>query len=187
LSLVKARWPEIVDLLLADVGTGSGAVAITLATRIQPARVLAVDIHGPALGVAEANAVRHGVADRIDFVNGDLLEPLQKSKGLFHLVAANLPYVPTGAFADMAPDVRDYEPHRSLDGGVDGLGLIERAVAGGRALLHDDGVMLLEIWPDHGPRLMELGRAGGFDRVRLVKDLAGHDRIAVLDALGEGD
>lgn len=187
LALIKARWPEHPDLCLADLGTGSGAVAIALANRIQGARILAVDIHGPALAVAAANARRHGVEDRVDFVQGDLLEPLQASGGLFQVVAANLPYVPSGAFVDMAPDVRDYEPHRSLDGGVDGLGLIERAVAGGRALLPDDGVMLLEIWPDHGPRLVELGRENGFDRVRLVKDLAGHNRIAVLDALGEGD
>ena len=187
LALVKARWPEEQHLFLADVGAGSGAVAIALATRLPQARLWAVDIHGPALSVAKANAQRHGVEDRIDFIQGDLLEPLKAAGVRFHLVAANLPYVPTGAFADMAPDVRQYEPHRSLDGGVDGLQLIERAVAGGRELLIEDGAMLLEIWPDHGPRLTGLGRQSGFGRVGLVKDLAGHDRIAVLDAQGEGD
>lgn len=179
--LARDRWPDIRGLRLVDLGAGSGALALALASEIEEATVWALDASGPALKVALANAKRHGLAGRIRFLQGDLLESLAE-KGLFHLIAANLPYVPRAAFADMAPEVREYEPRLALDGGEDGLDLIRRAAGQARGRLEPGGALLVEIWPTHGREIQALGERHGYARVRIIKDLAGRDRVAVLEA-----
>ena len=184
LEAARERFPEGA-LALADVGTGSGAIAIALASQLDRARIWATDIWGPSLDVARENAERLGVSDRLVFLEGDLAEPLMPLNQRFHLVLANLPYVPETAFADMAPDVREFEPRRSLAGGNDGLDLIRRLVDAVPNLLFPNGALILEIWPDHGEALKKLGASLGYSRIRIRKDLAGRDRVAIMDWAGE--
>ncbi|MBN1287747.1 MAG: peptide chain release factor N(5)-glutamine methyltransferase [Anaerolineae bacterium] len=125
-------------LHVVDVGAGSGAIAVTLAVHLQPARVTAIDSSPEALRVARRNAGTHGVADRITFVEGDLLDPLTAPADL---IAANLPYVPTRCLNRM-PGI---EPRAALDGGPDGLRCIARLLAQAPALLKAPGLLLLEI------------------------------------------
>ncbi|MFH1091399.1 MAG: peptide chain release factor N(5)-glutamine methyltransferase [Pseudomonadota bacterium] len=181
LFLVRERWPGTEDLKLCDLGTGSGAVALALASELKTACIWAVDVHPLALAVARKNAAGHGLEKRMEFVLGDLLQPFEGAALKFHLITANLPYVPRWAWADMPLDVRDYEPRLGLDGGEDGLDLIRRVVAQAREYLAPQGALLLEIWPTHGPEIVQLAAGFGYGRVKLVPDLAGRDRAAVLD------
>jgi release factor glutamine methyltransferase len=180
LELVRERFPNG-DLALADVGTGSGAIAMALASELERAQVWATDIWETSLEVARENAERLGVSDRLVFLDGDLAAPLITLNQRFHLVLANLPYVPEAAFEDMAPDVRVFEPRRCLAGGTDGLDLIRRLVETAPDLLVPGGALILEIWPDHGKALKEFGASLGFSTVRIRKDMAGRDRVAVME------
>ncbi len=169
----------LVNLALADVGTGSGAVAVSLAVALPEATVYATDASKAALEVAALNAARHGVADRVHFVEGDLLGPLP---GHLHVVAANLPYVPTELLATLAPDVVDYEPLAALDGGADGLTHLRRLLAQARNWLAPQGRMVLEIGADQGREVV--GLASHFfphANVELFQDYAGLDRVVRIE------
>ncbi|MHB8918822.1 MAG: peptide chain release factor N(5)-glutamine methyltransferase [Desulfocucumaceae bacterium] len=166
--------------VVVDVGTGSGAIAVSLAAFLKKARVCAVDISTEALAVAARNAARHGVAARVEFLQGDLLEPLMKIKGLrADLVAANLPYVPSSEMPGLMPDVREYEPHRALDGGPDGLDHYRRLIPQARELLRDGGRLLMEIAPGQGTALRESMGPGW--RVEIFNDLAGRERLVIAE------
>ncbi|MBF0529493.1 MAG: peptide chain release factor N(5)-glutamine methyltransferase [Deltaproteobacteria bacterium] len=184
LRLSAERWPgsglEEMDLQVLDVGTGSGALVLALASKLTSTRFWATDISPSALEVARENALRLGLADRLTFLSGDLFSPLAAQNVKFHLITANLPYVPSSAFNDMTPDVRDYEPHSSLDGGPDGLEIIRRIVVQAKEHLIHDGALFLEIWWTHGEELQNMALGFGYRQVKILKDLADRDRIAVL-------
>ena len=158
---------------IADVGTGSGALAVTLAKLRPDAAVFAGDVSPAALDVARANAERHAAA--VTFVEGDLDAPLA-AHAPFALVVANLPYIPTGALASLPPDVRS-EPALALDGGTDGLDLVRRLVAAAPALLAPAGALALEISAGQAEATRALLRAAGFTDVQTRKDLAGIERV----------
>jgi release factor glutamine methyltransferase len=158
---------------IADVGTGSGAVALAL-KKVRPAAALfATDHSADALAVARANAERLGL--EVTFLEGDLAEPLAPH-GPFSLLAANLPYIPTGELAALPPEVRA-EPARALDGGPDGLDLVRRLVAQAPALLAPGGALALEIGAGQADATADLLTGAGFTDVRRRRDLAGIDRV----------
>ena len=167
---------DVASPRIADVGTGSGCIAIAAATEIPGARVTASDVSAEALEVARANAKEHGVDDRVAFVEGSLGDPLRDSAP-FHAIAANLPYVTTEEIADLQPEVRDHEPRLALDGGADGLDLVRELIAQAPALLAPGGWIVLEVGHDHGAATADLLRAAGFADVALHADLAGVERI----------
>lgn len=161
-----------------DVGTGSGAVALAVAKQLPALRVLATDISPAALTVAELNAKRLRLAGRVTFLQGDLLEPLTEP---VELIGANLPYVPTAIWAALPPEIRDHEPRTALDGGEDGLRLIDRLLASAPLHLAAGGAIVLEMQYDQADALRGLVEArlpGAAVEVR--QDLAGHDRIALI-------
>ena len=158
---------------VADVGTGSGAIAVTLAKLFPAAAVFAVDISPGALEVARGNAERLGLA--VTFVEGDLGAPLA-AHGPFSLLVANLPYIPSGELAALPAEVR-VEPTVALDGGPDGLALVRRLVAEAPALLGPDGMLALEIGAGQAFATAELLRAAGFTDVQIRRDLGGVERV----------
>jgi release factor glutamine methyltransferase len=158
---------------IADVGTGSGAIAIALAKERPDATVFAVDVSPDALVVARANADRLGVA--VTFLEGDLAAPLAPLAPL-DLIVANLPYVRTGDIAGLAPEVRA-EPARALDGGADGLDLVRRLVAAAPALLAPGGALALEIGIGQAAETARLCAAAGLADVRVVRDLGQIERV----------
>jgi release factor glutamine methyltransferase len=168
-----ARIGEATSPRIADVGTGSGALAITLAKLRPGAAVFASDVSAPALEVARANAERLGAA--VTFVEGDLAAPLA-AYAPFSLMLANLPYVPTADLASLPPDVRS-EPALALDGGADGLDLVRRLVADAPALLGAAGVLALEIGAGQAEATRASLQAAGFADVQTRKDLAGIERV----------
>lgn len=127
-----------------DIGTGSGCIAISIAHQKKDALVTASDISPDALEVAQRNAQRHGVAERIRFLCGDLAAPVPTGE-VFDLIVSNPPYIAQGELAHLAPEVRDHEPRIALDGGADGLAFYRRLAMSMAPYLIEGGYLLLEI------------------------------------------
>jgi release factor glutamine methyltransferase len=165
-------------LAIVDVGTGSAAIAVTLATHVRAAHVVAVDISAAALAIARHNAIRHGVAGRVDCLLGDLLTPL---KGPFHLITANLPYLSQADLAAAPPEVARWEPRLALAGGPDGLADIRRLLTTAASRLHPAGTLLAEIGAGQGADVLALANRH-FPRatVEIAQDYAGLDRVLVV-------
>ncbi len=170
--------------VIVEVGTGSGAVAVTLARLLPRARLFATDCSEGALEVARKNAARQQVADRITWIRGDGLSPLtgQGLEDAVDAVVSNPPYVPTPDLAALPREVREYEPRVALDGGPDGLSVHRPIIAEAGRYLRRGGTLALEV-----TALGEQARAvagliaaqGRFAPARIVRDYAGLDRIVV--------
>ena len=170
-------------LRVADIGTGSGAIAVTLAAEVPTLQLSAVDISAKAVDVARQNAKRHGVASQIAFYQGSLLLPLFGMPS-FDLIVANLPYVGTSEMALMDPDVKAYEPHQALFAGPQGLDLFQPFFQqlSESQLLQPNGTVLLEIGFAQGPALLQLANSyfPTAKKIALYQDLAHHDRFIEL-------
>jgi release factor glutamine methyltransferase len=163
---------------VADVGTGSGAIVIALARELGSGRFLATDRSAAALTVARENAAAHGLAQRITFLEGDLLAPLAGCEDRLDAIVSNPPYIPTAGLAVLQPEVRDHEPHVALDGGPDGLAVIARLVSGSPPLLRRGGWLLLEVGAGQAVAVRGLlERSGEYDGVATRRDLAGIERV----------
>lgn len=160
---------------IADLGTGSGCIAVSLAAEMPGLRVVATDISAAALTVAQRNAERHGVEERITFVQGSWGDALE---GAFDMVVSNPPYVTVEELADAAPDVRDFEPHVALLGGADGLDVYRALLGSLHGTLRDGARLLFEIDPRRAETVSSLitDAFAGAETV-VVQDLAGHDRV----------
>lgn len=170
--LKKLTAPEVLDL-----GTGSGCIAISLAHQKKDARVTVTDISPDALAVAQKNASKCGVADRMTFLQGDLFSALPPG-ATFDLIASNPPYIAQSEFAALSADVRDHEPRIALDGGPDGLAFYRRIANGVPPFLKPGGSLLLEI----GYTQNDAVRALLAERPELevgptLKDMGGHPRV----------
>jgi release factor glutamine methyltransferase len=133
--------------LILDVGTGSGAIAIALAKEIEGARIWASDISPEALALAEENARSHNVRGRIQFYEGDLLEPFSPGSCKFDMIVSNPPYIATEEFGSLAPEIRCYEPRAALDGSLGGMRLIEQLIRDSGPYLRAGGWLLVEMDP----------------------------------------
>jgi release factor glutamine methyltransferase len=161
-----------------DVGVGCGAVAVALAVNLPQAEIIATDVSPEALGLARRNADRHDVAARIRFLEGDLLEPLD---GPVDVIAANLPYVRTGDFEAAPPEIRQHEPRLGLDGGPDGLRLIDRLLGQAPAHLESGGALFIEIGEEQGEAARNLAlESFPQARIEVKDDLSRLDRVLVV-------
>ncbi len=148
------RWcraaPGHAEPLIADIGTGSGCIAITLATQLPGAHVVATDVSEQACAVARRNAATHGVSDRIEFRRGPGLEPLSGGPGrAYDVICSNPPYISDDQWQAVPANVKDYEPEAALRGGPDGLDVIRPIIAGAAALLRPGGRLVVEIAEEH--------------------------------------
>ncbi|MDA0264332.1 MAG: peptide chain release factor N(5)-glutamine methyltransferase [Chloroflexi bacterium] len=165
------------DLVIADVGTGTGAIAINLAIHLPAARIFAVDVSDAALDVAAYNIRGHGVADRVTLAIGDLLDAVPEP---VDLIVANLPYIPTGRIPTLQPEVQK-EPLLALDGGPDGLDLVRRLLIQSEDKLKDHGIILLELDPEQVPVVQGLALQHFPEGATSVEqDLAHLDRVLVI-------
>lgn len=161
-----------------DLGTGSGAVAISVARERPVCEVHAADISEPALDVARHNARSAGA--EVDFHCGDLFDGLEELRGKVSVLVSNPPYVKSADLPDLEPEVRDWDPHPALDGGPDGLLFYRRIFAEAGPLLEDGAGLILEVGDGQEDAVFELGREAGFTPLGVRRDLTGTPRAAVL-------
>ena len=167
---------------VADVGTGSGCLAIALARELPQARVTATDISPDALAVARRNAARHGVADRIAFRHADLLDGLPDP---CDLIVSNPPYVPDAVIGTLAPEVRLHEPAAALRGGPDGLDTVRRLVGAAADRLRPGGWLIVEVGAGQSGDAAGNARRAGLQVVDVRPDLQGIPRVVVMQPDGE--
>ena len=167
-------------LTIADIGTGSGCIAISLAKYRPRATIFAIDISSQALQVARQNAERYQLLDQITFLKGDLLSPLTAP---VDLIVSNPPYIAQAELAPpfTPPEVHRYEPRTALAGGDDGLAIIRKLLPQARQKLNPTGLFLMEIGSTQGQAVKQLAKAQfSKAKIQIVKDLAGLDRLLVV-------
>ncbi|MGA7933854.1 MAG: peptide chain release factor N(5)-glutamine methyltransferase, partial [Kovacikia sp.] len=164
----------------ADLGTGSGAIALGLATAFPQAAIHAVDCSPAALAIAQANAAAYHLADRIQFYQGFWLQPLDPLKGRLSGIVANPPYIPSSMVPQLQPEVARHEPHLALDGGLDGLDPIRHLITIAPDYLHPGGILLLEMMAGQAIAVTQLlQQQGSYHPSQIFPDLAGIDRFAL--------
>jgi release factor glutamine methyltransferase len=177
LDLIKGRGLAEAPLSIADIGTGSGILIVTLLTELANARGLATDISPAALAVARRNAEALGVADRIQFV---ATTGLDGCSGSFDLVISNPPYISTEEIAGLEPDVKDFDPVLALDGGDDGL-RVYRDIARNIMELQASCLMVLEIGATQAEAVEDIFSKSGAQPIGRRQDLGGHTRAVALE------
>jgi release factor glutamine methyltransferase len=162
---------------ILDLCTGSGCIAVALAKQLPKARLTAVDLSPSALTIAQENAVKHAVADRLECLTGDLFATLPAGK-TFDVIATNPPYVTTLELKTLDEDVRKYEPRLALDGGPDGLDIIRKIVATAPDYLAHPGWLFIELAPEQAIPVQQLAESTGhYEAVSVIKDLSGTPRV----------
>jgi release factor glutamine methyltransferase len=160
-----------------DIGTGSGNLAVAVTHQHQGAKATAVDLSQEALDMAAKNAARHGVAERIRFLQGDLFEPIPK-EDRFDFIVSNPPYIVSTEIKNLAVGVRDYEPHLALDGGADGFEVFDRLVKQASEFLVPGGHLIVEIGaPQHEPARQRIEALGVFKLAETILDGSRHPRV----------
>lgn len=160
---------------LLDLGTGTGCIPIAVLVNRPDATGVAVDLSPEALAAARENADRHGVAERLEVLEGSWFAPLAGAP--FDLIVSNPPYIASGVIPSLDPEVRDFDPRLALDGGPDGLAPYRIIAAQAGGWLKPGGQVLVEIGHDQGAAVSALFEAAGFADVAVHKDLAGLDRV----------
>ncbi|WIV12210.1 peptide chain release factor N(5)-glutamine methyltransferase [Proteiniborus sp. MB09-C3] len=180
---------------IVDIGTGSGAITLSLAHYLENVHIYSIDVSDIALQVATENSKKLGLESKVTFLNGDLFEPLEKLKlqNSIDIIVSNPPYIPTNDIAGLQKEVAEYEPKLALDGGDDGLDFYRRIVKDSGKYLSDNGVLAMEIGYNQGAavrKMLEEDKGNvPLSCVEIIKDLAGHDRVVVgfFKAIENGD
>jgi len=162
---------------IVDVGTGSGCIVLSLAAVRKNGKYLAIDISENALSLARENAEKMQLSENVNFINADLADVVEPET--IDAVVANLPYIPTAACETLERVVRDHEPRSALDGGADGLRIIEAIVGDAGFILKNNGMIFLEIGDDQGGSVKNLLEDAGFVDVNVLKDLNERDRVVL--------
>ena len=164
---------------ILDMGTGSGILAIVAALEFQKIQVTAVDNSRDALEVAQRNALRHQIADRIEFLQMDLMQDWDHLQSTpYDYILSNPPYISSGKLEQLMPDVRDYEPRAALDGGPDGLACYRSITVNASPCLKPGGYLILEVGDDQAGLVEKILQAhGGWDAIEIGQDLSGHGRV----------
>lgn len=172
-------------VVIADICTGSGCIAIALLKNLPHARAIATDISSDALEVARLNAERHRVADRLELLHGNLLAPLAdhpaaRAHGSLSFLVSNPPYIPDGEWAAVPPNVKNHEPSLALKGGADGLDHVRPLIEQGPGYLRPGGLMLIEVADSNASVALQLLSARpDMEHARVLTDFEGLPRVIV--------
>lgn len=170
--------PDLPTVRAVDLCTGSGCIAVALATEYPSAQVIALDIAPEALALARVNVEEQGVADRVCVRESDLLSAIApEERGTFDLLISNPPYVPSAVCDGLPAEVADWDPRLALDGGADGLDVLRRFAPDALLCLKPGGILALELFEGHMDQARDLVESCGFSDVRIVDDLAGRPRV----------
>ncbi|WP_279223290.1 peptide chain release factor N(5)-glutamine methyltransferase [Megamonas hypermegale] len=165
------------EIEIVDIGTGSGAIILSLLVNLPNAQGKTVDISSKAIEVAKENAVNLQVNDRCEFFVGDLFAPLNDNK--FDLIVSNPPYIPQKDIATLEDDVKEYEPVSALTDGGDGLSYYRRLLSEGKAYIKENGFIALEIGIYQSEDVKQIAMDNGWKNIKIIKDYAGIDRVVL--------
>lgn len=176
--LTAQRATSASQPFVVDVGTGTGAIILSLAKEFAGEAVfLGTDVSEDAIALARANAVRCGLAEKVKFAVADGLDDFDEPQSV-DVIVSNPPYIESAVCETLDPRVRDFEPRLALDGGADGLAFYDRYLGDAVNLLKPGGAVFFEIGENQGAALRRLMADYGFENIILEKDLAGRDRYA---------
>lgn len=181
-EMLVQRGLEVVGPLdhpkILDLGTGTGAIAISLLSEVPDMSAVVTDLSKEALDMARFNARRHDVIDRLSTRQGSWFDPIEVGER-FDLIVSNPPYIESAAIETLMVEVRDHDPRLALDGGPDGLRPYRAIARDAAAHLTPEGVVLLEIGTGQGPAVTDIFAEAGFNRIELEHDLNEHERMIV--------
>jgi release factor glutamine methyltransferase len=178
LPFAGATAERLGECRILDLGTGTGAIALALLSAVPAATATGVDISQDALTTATRNARQLGLAGRFEAVHSDWFA---KVCGRYHVIAANPPYIPSGDIGNLQDEVRDFDPHRALDGGVDGLGPYRIIAAEAAKFLEAEGKIAVEIGHTQRNEVKDIFAAAGYRLAGAFVDLGGNDRVLMFE------
>ncbi len=180
----ERRLPGIPNPRILDLGTGCGAIAISIARELEDASIWAGDISQEAVHLAMLNSRKHGVEERIQFIVGDLFEPFMYQNLTFDIILSNPPYIASDDFDSLPPEVRDHEPRLALDGHAEGMFFIEKVIMRGADYLRPGGWIMLEMDPEQTPKALKLiEESGHYGEKKRIKDYSHHDRVVMAQKI----
>lgn len=164
---------------ILDIGTGSGAITVSIAKYIEKSNVTSVDISEIALEIGERNAKNNGVYEKIRFIKSDLFDNIKSEKIQFDIIVSNPPYIKKKDIEDLHIQVKDYEPYNALEGGVDGLDFYRKITEESKEYLKLGGILAYEVGYDQAEEVMKIMQNNGYNKIYTKKDLQGIDRVVI--------
>ena len=165
---------------ILDIGTGSGAIALAVASEIGDAEITALDISQPALETAQKNAEKHDLTDRVRFISGDLFSPFKEENQLFNIIVSNPPYVTTDEYKALPSKIKNFEPKTALEGDGDGLCYIRSIIRDAHRFLHPDGWLMIEMAPDQTEKAVKMIRESSkYADEQIIKDYSNKERVLI--------
>ena len=167
------------NLNILDIGTGSGAITISLAKYLNTSKVKSFDISDIALEVGKKNAISNEVDDRVEFIKSDLFSSIENKSIQFDVIVSNPPYIPKKDIETLHIQVKDYEPYTALEGGEDGLDFYRSITEQSRMYLKENGILAYEVGHDQAQDVAEIMNSNGYTKIYTKKDLQGIDRVVI--------
>ena len=167
------------NLSILDIGTGSGAITISLAKYLKTSKVKSFDISDIALEIGKKNAISNEVDDRVEFIKSDLFSSIENKNIKFDVIVSNPPYIPKKDIETLHTQVKDYEPYTALEGGEDGLDFYRSITEQSRMYLKENGILAYEVGHDQAEDVSEIMKKNGYTKIYTKKDLQGIDRVVI--------
>lgn len=170
--------PDKNTMSILELGTGSGAIILSVASEFPDGSFTAIDYSVKAIEIAKKNAVRCNLLNKVGFIAGDWFSPIIKGAELFDIIISNPPYIPTSQIPNLQPEITDYEPLLALDGGSNGLDCLNKIIFNAQYYLKPGGCVILEIGYEQGRAVTEIiERYDCYTNIEIIKDYANNDRI----------
>lgn len=182
----EALVEEIIELCknkdkaeILDIGTGSGAITVSLAKYIEKSTIKSLDISDIPLEVGKKNAMDNDVDNKIEFIKSDLFSSIKDKNIKFDVIVSNPPYIPKKDMDTLHTQVKDYEPYNALEGGIDGLDFYRDITEQSKCYLKEDGILAYEVGHDQAKDVSEIMKDNGYTKIYTKKDIQGIDRVVI--------
>lgn len=167
------------EINIIDIGTGSGAITVSLAKYIENSNITSLDISDIPLEVGKINAVNNGVDNRIEFLKSDVFTAIKNTEKKFDIIVSNPPYIPKKDIETLHTQVKDYEPYNALEGGEDGLDFYRQITEESVQYLKQGGILAYEVGHDQAEDVSKIMKHHGYDKIYTKKDIQGIDRVVI--------
>ncbi|PBI37543.1 peptide chain release factor N(5)-glutamine methyltransferase [Clostridioides difficile] len=167
------------DVSILDIGTGSGAITISLAKYIENSKIMSFDVSEIALEIAKKNSIINEVGEKIKYINSDLFTAISDSNIKFDIIVSNPPYIKKQDIETLHKQVKDYEPYNALEGGEDGLDFYRRITEQGKKYLNKRGILAYEVGHNQAEDVINIMKSNGYKKIYTKKDIQGIDRVVI--------